>query len=183
MTPQQIETTRDFDAAPTTTVTIPPVCASCGAPGHQRSTFAACPFNRLNVEPEHGPQYHVACIPPFAPEHVMGRNICYTPRESYRRHVLPRMDRTCAYCGAQMWVDERLANSSLTTPAFGICCTHGKITLPIPRPPPAELLAMLTNYNPSDTTCADFHVNIRAYNSMFAFASIQTNYDPQLANG
>ena len=155
----------------------PSVCSSCGAPGHLRSTFATCPFNRRNVESEHGPQYQTACIVPFVPEQIMGPNICYTPGISYRRHVLPRMDRTCSHCDAQMWVDERLANSSVTTPMFGMCCTHGKINLPIPRPPPAELLAILTDHNPSNETSALFHTNIRAYNSAFAFASIQANYD------
>ena len=179
---KETQATPQPEAAPASTAT-PQLCASCGSPGHSRSTFRDCPFNERNVESEHGPQYQVACRMPFAPEHVFGKNICYTPGASYHRHVLPRMNRACSYCAAQMWIDERVKHSSVTRPRFGICCLHGKINLAIPRPPPAELLALLTNRDPSNETSNNFHTNIRAYNSMFAFASIQANYEPQLANG
>ena len=71
------EGTPQPEAAPATAANH--VCASCGAPNHQRSTFRDCPFNNRNVESEHGAQYRIACNVPFVPEQVVGPNICYTP--------------------------------------------------------------------------------------------------------
>ncbi|KAG2215605.1 hypothetical protein INT45_013091 [Circinella minor] len=58
-----------------------------------------------------------------------------------------------------------------------------KINLPIPRSPPQELLNLITNHDPTNALSVQLHTNIRAYDSLFAFASVRANYDPQLASG
>ncbi|KAI9264120.1 hypothetical protein BDA99DRAFT_406816, partial [Phascolomyces articulosus] len=63
------------------------------------------------------------------------------------------------------------------------CCARGKIRLPLPCAPPAPLRELLTNHDPSNTVAAGFHTNIRAYNNLFAFASIRANWYRNLANG
>ncbi|KAG2215760.1 hypothetical protein INT45_006662 [Circinella minor] len=93
------------------------------------------------------------------------------------------MNTPCPSCGSQMWIDELLTASSLTNPCFGLCCLSGKINLPIPQSPPQELLDLITNHDPTNALSIQFHTNIRAYNSLFAFASVRANYDPQLASG
>ena len=89
------------------------------------------------------------------------------------------MDAICTFCNAQMWMEERITTSSRTRPLFSICCTHGKIVLPIPRCPPQQIINLLTA---EDEASNDFFTNIRAYNNMFAFASIRANFDRDLAN-
>ncbi|KAI9484540.1 hypothetical protein BDB00DRAFT_878740 [Zychaea mexicana] len=158
-------------------------CSRCGSPDHLRSSNRSCPFHPGNVESQHGARFQKACTIPFIPEHIFGPNICYTPGASYRRHIFPRMDTTCSFCHARMWIDERIKSSSLLRPRFGICCTHGKIRLPLPRAPPAPLYDLLIHYDSTERVAVDFHTNIRAYSNLFAFASIHTNWDYDLASG
>ncbi|KAI8327660.1 hypothetical protein BC941DRAFT_364474, partial [Chlamydoabsidia padenii] len=71
-----------------------------------------------------------------------------------------------------MWINEKLAISSRTNPSFGICCNGGKISFALPRPPPEPMLSLLTCHLSSNETAADFHKYMRAYNTLFAFASM-----------
>ncbi|KAG2211039.1 hypothetical protein INT45_013578 [Circinella minor] len=135
-------------------------CTSCGSPSHSRRTSRLCPFNDTNIESDHGAEYQLAYTLPFNPENVIGPSICYMPGENFHRHKLSHMDAICTFCNA-------------------ICCTHGKIVLPIPRCPPQQIIDLLTA---EDEASNDFFTNIRAYNNMFAFASIQANFDRDLAN-
>lgn len=159
------------------------VCRRCGSPSHSRASHRNCPFNRDNVQSEHGPHYKKACTSSFVPEDVFGPNIYFIPGPSYHRHVLPRMESVCPFCGAYMWIEERLSNSSRSNPRYGLCCKQGKISLPLPQAPPEPLLSLLTDHRPSNPVAADFHTNIGAYNSLFAFASIRANFDEDLASG
>ncbi|KAG2221791.1 hypothetical protein INT45_013287 [Circinella minor] len=75
-----------------------------------------------------------------------------------------------------------MKSSSVLNPRFGIFCTQGKIRLPLPHAPPAPLCELLANHNESNENASDFHTHIRAYNNLFAFASIRANWDRDLAN-
>ena len=52
------------------------------------------------------------------------------------RHNLGRMDNECIHCGVLHWLDER---SSPSRPKFGMCCSHGKVVLPLLQNPPLLL--------------------------------------------
>ena len=156
-------------------------CLRCGSPEHSRASNRTCPFHPSNAQSEHGAQFKIACTIPFVPEHVFGPNISFVCGDTYHRHIFPRMNAICPFRHAQMWIDERVKSSSVLNPRFAICCTQGKIHLPLPRAPPEQLRNLLTSHHESDTDAADFHRNIRAYNNLFTFASISANWDHDLA--
>ncbi|KAG2216561.1 hypothetical protein INT45_013570 [Circinella minor] len=173
------------DVQPTNNETATPTrvcCPRCGSPEHSRSNNRACPFHTSNVQSEHGAQFQIACTVPFVPEHIFGPNISFTRGNNYRRHIFPNMNVNCPFCNARMRIDERVKSSSVLNPRFGICCTQGKIRLPLPRAPPTPLRELLTNHDESNENASDFHTHIRAYNTLFAFASIRANWDRDLAN-
>ncbi|KAG2191866.1 hypothetical protein INT47_005971 [Mucor saturninus] len=164
-------------------------CPSCGSNTHSRASHHECPFNTeqtRNTTNEITPtisQYRVARMIPFNPENIIGPNISLTEGNLYRRHVFPRMESRCPFCNAHMWVDERLKASSIQNPRFRLCCSNGKITLPLPFTPPQELLDFVTNHYARNEQCVNFHTNIRAFNNAFAFVSIKANVDENLASG
>jgi hypothetical protein len=45
----------------------------------------------------------------------------------------------CPACSAKHWIEERAKKSSMRNPVFTMCCTAGKVHLPSPVHPPAEL--------------------------------------------
>jgi len=49
------------------------------------------------------------------------------------------MNVICWHCKAYHWVEERLRNSSITSPKFGMCCLQGKVALPQLQEPPLIL--------------------------------------------
>ena len=87
----------------------------------------------------------------------------------------------CNFCGASVWYEERSEKTkAFYNPQFSICCMKGKIELPLLKQPP-ELLFNLINRN--DARSSHFLLNIRQYNSMFAFTSIGGKVDRSLNNG
>jgi hypothetical protein len=46
---------------------------------------------------------------------------------------------TCSKCSAKHWIEERTSSSSMQNPVFSMCCANGKVSLPAPASPPAEL--------------------------------------------
>jgi hypothetical protein len=97
---------------------------------------------------------------------------------SYRRpyganldNVKPRemgcMDKQCPFCGALMWVEERVSSTSKTAPEFGMCCKRGKVELPLPKPPPPPLRELFLGVTPA---AKSFRKNMRAYNNALASA-------------
>ncbi|XP_054777266.1 uncharacterized protein LOC129285555 [Prosopis cineraria] len=77
----------------------------------------------------------------------------------------------CCYCGALLWLNERVKRvGSTTEPVFSMCCSHGKIKLPLLKPPPKVLNDLF--FNKSCPTSKNFLANIRAYNNMFSFTSM-----------
>ncbi|KAL6550068.1 hypothetical protein OROMI_020556 [Orobanche minor] len=86
----------------------------------------------------------------------------------------------CGFCGALMWFDERLKKSSLSSPEFGLCCSRGKIQLPLLKQPPRLLRDLLQNRHIKSRNYID---NIRAYNMMYAFTSMDGIQDKTVNNG
>ncbi|KAL6581531.1 hypothetical protein OROMI_007454 [Orobanche minor] len=86
----------------------------------------------------------------------------------------------CGFCGALMWFDERLKKSSLSSPEFGLCCSRGKIQLPLLKQPPRLLRDLLQNRHIKSRNYID---NIRAYNMMYAFTSMGGIQDKTVNNG
>ncbi|CAG8852998.1 22708_t:CDS:1, partial [Gigaspora margarita] len=62
-------------------------------------------------------------------------------------YTLGRMDQKCCYCGALMWLDERVNKSKKLT-IFSTCCAKGKITLPPLQNLPPSLNTLLTRTDP-----------------------------------
>jgi ABC-type dipeptide/oligopeptide/nickel transport system ATPase component len=95
----------------------------------------------------------------------------------YKRHVLPKRDKNCQYCGASMWLEEKLAKSSPTKPIFGLCCLSGTVSLPEFKEYPDELYKFITG---NSKESKEFINAIRLYNSILAFTSVSCNVDESL---
>ncbi|RZC18642.1 hypothetical protein D0Y65_005746 [Glycine soja] len=86
----------------------------------------------------------------------------------------------CLHCKAMMWYDERINKDKQTKkPRFSLCCSDGKIQLPLLQQPPHPSNYLL--FNNHDTTAKNFQQHIQMYNLMFAFTSpgikIDTSYN------
>lgn len=87
----------------------------------------------------------------------------------------------CEHCNALMWYNERInKRRNCIPPKFSMCCMHGKIELPPPPVLPQVLLDLLFR---GDSESINFIENIRAYNSMFAFTSMDGEIDASVNNG
>ncbi|UYV76570.1 hypothetical protein LAZ67_14001209 [Cordylochernes scorpioides] len=85
----------------------------------------------------------------------------YSVAVEYFKHPLislGMMDTTCRFCGALRWKDE----------SSGMCCSNGKVRLPLIDLPPEPLRSLLSGEN-SDSV--HFLRNIRKYNSCFQMTS------------
>ncbi|ETW85281.1 hypothetical protein HETIRDRAFT_44213, partial [Heterobasidion irregulare TC 32-1] len=79
------------------------------------------------------------------------------------------MDVECSHCKALHFSSEKLSSSTRNHIRFGMCCLQGQIRLPVLLDPPQTLRNLLCG----DTENAkSFRLNIRQYNSAFAFTSI-----------
>ena len=79
-------------------------------------------------------------------------------------------DYNCLWCGAYFWYMKRVGkNYNPTQLTFSMCCSKGKIQLPLLNTPPDSLVSLI---NGVDQRSFHFLHNIRSYNSMFAFTSI-----------
>ena len=94
--------------------------------------------------------------------------------EPNMRHDLGRMEVKCQSCGALHWMDEKLSDSSINNPVFGMCCDSGKVEVPMLRDPPPTLKSFLEN---NDQQGKNFRENIWKYNRAFAFTSLQIRED------
>ncbi|CAJ2678283.1 unnamed protein product, partial [Trifolium pratense] len=84
---------------------------------------------------------------------------------------------TCKWCNAELWYEERAEKSRHGLDIeFSLCCSKGKVELPLLKKPPELLLALI---NGRDRRSKNFQENYRAFNSMFAFTSLggQINYN------
>ncbi|UYV69864.1 hypothetical protein LAZ67_7001017 [Cordylochernes scorpioides] len=85
----------------------------------------------------------------------------YSVAVEYFKHPLislGMLDTTCRFCGALRWKDE----------SSGMCCSNGKVRLPLIDLPPEPLRSLLSGEN-SDSV--HFLRNIRKYNSCFQMTS------------
>lgn len=89
---------------------------------------------------------------------------------------------SCNACGALMWYAETLRGSTHgKNGSFSLCCTRGKIVLPVfPKEPPSLLWNLYTNNHPKSK---HFMENIRRYNTMFSFTSMGGKVDHKYNNG
>jgi hypothetical protein len=85
----------------------------------------------------------------------------------------------CEHCGAQLWYEERTKKSKKLK--FNLCCSGGRIQLPILKDPP-PFLGRLLNLN-NDQRSIKFQLGIKIYNSFFAFTSLGGSVDNSVNNG
>lgn len=87
----------------------------------------------INPVPEHSIETY---------QHVQGlRKIACQPLPLHFSKVyhLSAFTAECPACSAKHWIEERVTKSSKQNPVFMMCCTAGKVRLPTPKRPPAEL--------------------------------------------
>jgi hypothetical protein len=89
---------------------------------------------------------------------------------------------TCKWCKAQVWVEERSEKSKPPgdDPEFSICCQKGFVDLPLLTNTPKLLVSLLDGTDPRSK---HYQVNMRAYNSMFAFTSLGGKVFSKINNG
>src|SRR6266850_5579174 len=122
--------------------------------------------------------------PPPLPPLPLPRQYIPSARRPFGRawviHDLKAMDVECTFCGALLWLDEHLSNSSKINPKFGMCCYQGKVKPPYLSPIPQELYKLLTL---TDTKGSGFRNHICNYNQALAFTSVGRYVDNTLNNG
>ncbi|ETW84686.1 hypothetical protein HETIRDRAFT_314300, partial [Heterobasidion irregulare TC 32-1] len=90
-------------------------------------------------------------------------------QEPDARYSVGHMDVECSHCKALHFSSEKLSSSTRNHIRFGMCYLQGQIRLPVLLDPPQTLRNLLCG----DTENAkSFRLNIRQYNSAFAFTSI-----------
>lgn len=89
-------------------------------------------------------------------------------REPIAKHYLGQMNIECPKCHALHFASEKLSNSSMRNPKFGICCLQGQVDLPAFPEWPRELKALF--HDPHDEQ--KFIENVRQYNSALSFTSL-----------
>jgi hypothetical protein len=83
-------------------------------------------------------------------------------------HSMGKMELTCSKCQAKFWEAELTSNNE-----FSVCCKKRRVILPELEKPPKYLRNLLKNDR-------EFQTNIRAYNSVLAFASLGADFDREL---
>ena len=93
------------------------------------------------------------------------------------------LDYCCEFCGAQFWQNERIKKDTKkrATFIFSMCCLHGKVQLPLFKPPPPSLFSLFFEKHTSSSK--KFHSNIRQYNNMFSFTSMGGKIQHSLNSG
>ncbi|GKC92713.1 putative PIF1 DNA helicase/replication protein A1-like protein, partial [Tanacetum coccineum] len=89
--------------------------------------------------------------------------------QDYIDHGDPTFE--CSSCGALLWYAESMRGATNTcSDSYSLCCGRGKVTLmnEVLEPPPL-LKELITNKHPKSASFID---NIRRYNSLFAFTSM-----------
>ncbi|KAJ7193496.1 hypothetical protein B0H12DRAFT_992595, partial [Mycena haematopus] len=100
--------------------------------------------------------------------------------EPQARHDLGRMDVSCEHCGALHWNAEKIVNSPVGRPQFGMCCDHGKVVIPKLKEPPEPLKQLFVG---DDTQSKEFLKNIAQYNTALAFTSLGVTEDRSINDG
>jgi hypothetical protein len=123
--------------------------------------------------------YNVAKNSNFQQDIMNGSNLMNDQNSGlYKRHLISKRKNLCSFCKALMWAEEK-TGSGPTNENFSLCCAKGKVDLETPWPLPQSIYDLLTT-NSQDSK--NFRDNIRLYNSVFAFATMNTKVDKTLAN-
>jgi hypothetical protein len=126
----------------------------------------------------HNKDYRIA-RKPFSNYLIRGEHVIKDKSsEMYGRHFITKGDITCKHCGANMWLSERISNSSKKKPEFNLCCSNGKVVL-MQYEIPEEYRKFLCS---SIKSIELFRNRIRLYNSALAFTSSKMNLDESLIN-
>ncbi|KAG8364247.1 hypothetical protein BUALT_Bualt19G0108300 [Buddleja alternifolia] len=116
--------------------------------------------------------------PPFLHYSVV-QEVSVIPRTTtnrvLERSILGGRNVECRFCGAIMWLEEKVAHSSNINPKFGFCCQSGKVLLVLFPPSPEYLDELLKD--------RFFMENIRSLNSMFCFTSMGGKIDRSVQDG
>jgi hypothetical protein len=81
-----------------------------------------------------------------------------------------------------MWYQERRQKArESANPNFQMCCSNGKVQLPLLNNPPQTLSHLLFDCQAKESK--DFQQNIRMYNSMFSFTSPGMKFDNKKFGG
>nr|GFB46762.1 hypothetical protein CTI12_AA406300 [Tanacetum cinerariifolium] len=109
-----------------------------------------------------------------------GRTINMENKKHYIDHGDPIF--ICESCDALLWhAESMIGNTHASSDSFSLCCGRGKVKLGNEAENPPKLLMDLINGNhPKSTSFID---NIRRYNSMFAFTSIDAKQDMSVNQG
>ncbi|KAK1383681.1 hypothetical protein POM88_021416 [Heracleum sosnowskyi] len=92
-----------------------------------------------------------------------------------------RQEETCGFCAAQVWAVEFTGRHVGTGPkGYSICCSKGKVQLPLLRETPPELKELITSTGIHSNM---FFNKSRVYNNIFAFCSFGGNVDHSINNG
>ncbi len=84
------------------------------------------------------------------------------------RHDCGSRSAICSACGAKMWLQERVSQSTMTNIRFTMCCNNGAVQLPLLQQPLEVLRGLLSG---SDPRSRAFREKIRMYNSILSFTS------------
>ena len=90
------------------------------------------------------------------------------------RHFLGSMDILCPHCFALHWIGEKLADSTMAVPRFGMCCNSGNVAIQLLPDPPTAIRRF---YDGFDVQSREFKNNLWRYNRTFAFTSIGVKED------
>ena len=123
-------------------------------------------FNAIAVDDMDYQQNHVQCW----------RRLAVSNYDTSRllRHTLRPRATLCQFCGALMWLEERVVGSSLGQPRFGRRCNHGKVLLEPIKGTPGPLADLLLKACDGSAT---FIQLIRKYNTAYSMASLGVNVD------
>ena len=67
----------------------------------------------------------------FIEQDIFGQNVQSNPNLSHcAGYLLPPRSDLCPNCNALMWIEEK-SNNSKIKPLFSLCCSKGKVKLPI----------------------------------------------------
>ena len=89
------------------------------------------------------------------------------------------MNIQCPNCHALHFISEKLTNSGVREPHFGICCLQGQVNLPVIHQWPCVLQDLFDD--PQDRR--QFKKKIRQYNNTLAFTSMGVDVDNQSIQG
>ena len=85
----------------------------------------------------------------------------------------------CRHCNAKMWYDERISKHKDSANAkFNLCCSDGKVKLPLLLNPPKHLQHLLFDHNTTDSK--NYQQHTWTYNMMFAFTSAGIKIDKSI---